>query len=115
MEARFQPGWLVRRPLVLLIDLARRHERRQLEVFTPGDRLPQHLVQRVDRLRCSRQSINIGIDMPGGLPYQPVDDPKAYTKPWTVKLRQQFAADTELIDEICAEGEKFSKQLARPR
>jgi len=43
-----------------------------------------------------------------------VDDPKAYTKPWTVKLRQQFAADTELIDEICAEGEKFSKQLARP-
>jgi hypothetical protein len=40
-----------------------------------------------------------------------VDDPKAYTKPWTVTLRQQFAADTELIDEICAEGEKFSKQL----
>jgi hypothetical protein len=40
-----------------------------------------------------------------------VDDPKAYTKPWTVNLRQQFAADTELIDEICAEGEKFSKQV----
>jgi hypothetical protein len=40
-----------------------------------------------------------------------VDDPKAYTKPWTVTLRQQFAADTELIDEICAEGERFSKQV----
>jgi hypothetical protein len=40
-----------------------------------------------------------------------VDDPKAYTRPWSVTLRQQFAADTELIDEICAEGEKFSKQL----
>ena len=40
-----------------------------------------------------------------------VDDPKAYTKPWTVTLRQQFAADTELVDEICAENEKFSKQL----
>jgi len=26
-------------------------------------------------------------------------------------LAQQFAPDTELIDEICAEGEKFSKQL----
>jgi hypothetical protein len=36
-----------------------------------------------------------------------VDDPKAYTRPWSVTLRQQFAADTELIDEICAEGEKF--------
>jgi hypothetical protein len=40
-----------------------------------------------------------------------VDDPKAYTKPWAVTLRQQFAADTELIDEICAEGEKFSSKL----
>lgn len=40
-----------------------------------------------------------------------VDDPKAYTKPWTVTLRQQFAGDTELIDEICAEGETFAKQL----
>ena len=40
-----------------------------------------------------------------------VDDPKAYTRPWSVTLRQQFAADTELIDEICAEGEKFAKQL----
>jgi hypothetical protein len=40
-----------------------------------------------------------------------VDDPKAYTKPWSVTLRQQFAADTELIDEICAEGEKFSSKV----
>jgi hypothetical protein len=40
-----------------------------------------------------------------------VDDPKAYTKPWTVTLRQQFAGDTELIDEICAENEKSSPHL----
>jgi hypothetical protein len=40
-----------------------------------------------------------------------VDDPEAYTKPWTVALRQQFAADTELIDEICAEGERFTQKL----
>ena len=40
-----------------------------------------------------------------------VDDPKAYTKPWTATLRQQFAADTELVDEICAENEKFSRHL----
>jgi hypothetical protein len=42
-----------------------------------------------------------------------VDDPKAYTRPFTVTLRQQFAADTELIDEVCAEGERFSSQLKR--
>ena len=40
-----------------------------------------------------------------------VDDPRAYTKPWTVTLRQQFAADTELVDEICAENEKDSQRL----
>jgi hypothetical protein len=40
-----------------------------------------------------------------------VDDPKAYTKPWTVTLRQQFAADAELVDEICAENEKDSQRL----
>jgi len=40
-----------------------------------------------------------------------VDDPKAYTRPWSVTFRQQFAADTELIDEICAEGERFVEKL----
>jgi len=36
-----------------------------------------------------------------------VDDPKAYTKPWTVALKQRIVVDTELIDEICLENEKF--------
>jgi len=40
-----------------------------------------------------------------------VDDPKAYTRPWSVTFRQQFAADTELIDEICAENETFSQKI----
>ncbi len=35
-----------------------------------------------------------------------VDDPKAYTKPWTVTLKQFLVLDTELIDEICLENEK---------
>jgi hypothetical protein len=36
-----------------------------------------------------------------------VDDPKAYTKPWTVTLHQRIALNTELVDEICLENEKF--------
>ena len=32
-----------------------------------------------------------------------VDDPKAYTKPWTVKLNQRIMLDTELIEFICEE------------
>jgi hypothetical protein len=35
-----------------------------------------------------------------------VDDPKAYTKPWTVNLNQQILADTELLDYYCLDNEK---------
>ena len=40
-----------------------------------------------------------------------VDDPKAYTKPWTVTLKQRIVVDTELIDEICLENEKFQERI----
>lgn len=35
-----------------------------------------------------------------------VDDPKAYTKPWTVKLNHFIALDTDLLDYFCLENEK---------
>ncbi|HTA41237.1 MAG TPA: hypothetical protein VK789_02250 [Bryobacteraceae bacterium] len=35
-----------------------------------------------------------------------VDDPKAYTKPWTVRLNQFIVPDTDLMDYYCAENEK---------
>jgi hypothetical protein len=35
-----------------------------------------------------------------------VDDPKAYTKPWTIKLTQPLVPDTELLDYVCVENEK---------
>jgi hypothetical protein len=34
-----------------------------------------------------------------------VDDPKAYTKPWTVKVSQRLMLDTELIEFICNEND----------
>jgi len=40
-----------------------------------------------------------------------VDDPKAYTKPWTVTLRERIVVDVELIDEICAENEQSLKHM----
>jgi hypothetical protein len=40
-----------------------------------------------------------------------VDDPKAYTKPWTVMLNQRIVVDTELVDEICLENEKSSQRM----
>jgi len=35
-----------------------------------------------------------------------IDDPKAYTKPWTVKLKHFIVLNTELLDYICLENEK---------
>jgi hypothetical protein len=35
-----------------------------------------------------------------------VDDPKAYTKPWTVKVNQRIMLNTELIEFVCQENEK---------
>jgi hypothetical protein len=35
-----------------------------------------------------------------------VDDLKAYTAPWTVRLNQFIALDTDLLDYICNENEK---------
>jgi len=40
-----------------------------------------------------------------------VDDPKAYTKPWTVTIKERLIVDTELIEEVCLEGEKDLKHL----
>lgn len=35
-----------------------------------------------------------------------VDDPKAYTQPWTVKLIQVFVADSDILEYVCLENEK---------
>jgi hypothetical protein len=40
-----------------------------------------------------------------------IDDPKAYTKPWTIKVTQVLVPDTELLDYICLENEKDLKHL----
>ena len=38
-----------------------------------------------------------------------VDDPKAYTQPWTVTLTQRIMVDTEMMEFICLENEKSSQ------
>ena len=35
-----------------------------------------------------------------------IDDPEAYTKPWTVKLAWTLQADTDLIESICEENNR---------
>jgi hypothetical protein len=40
-----------------------------------------------------------------------VDDPKAYTKPWTIRVNQVLAPDTELLQFFCVENEKDARHL----
>jgi hypothetical protein len=40
-----------------------------------------------------------------------VNDPKAYTKPWTIHLTQSIVLNSELLDYICLENEKDASHL----
>jgi hypothetical protein len=44
-----------------------------------------------------------------------IDDPKVYTKPFTVHLTESLEADTELVDEFCLENEKSYERMQRSR
>jgi hypothetical protein len=44
-----------------------------------------------------------------------IDDPKNYTKPFTVTLSESLEGDTELVDEFCLEGEQDYGRLQRGR
>jgi hypothetical protein len=39
------------------------------------------------------------------------DDPGAYTKPWTVSVPMELFPDTELLEYVCRENEKFISRL----
>ena len=40
-----------------------------------------------------------------------IDDPKAYTKPWTVRVNQRIMLDGEMIEFICLENQQFESYL----
>jgi len=56
------------------------------------------LIERFRRPSVGRLEIDITID-----------DPKAYTRPWTVRVNQRLLVDnTDLIEFVCLENQKFS-------
>jgi len=40
-----------------------------------------------------------------------IDDDKAYTKPFTVRVNQEIMVDTEMIEFICHENQQFLKRV----
>jgi len=60
------------------------------------------LIERFRRVNAGRLEIDVTID-----------DPKAYTKPWTVRVNQRLLADTDLIEFVCNENERFLPWLKK--
>jgi len=58
------------------------------------------ITERFRRLNFGRMDIDIT-----------VDDPKAYTRPWTIKLIHRIVLNTELLDYLCVENEKDSPHM----
>jgi hypothetical protein len=40
-----------------------------------------------------------------------IEDPKAYTKPWTVRVDQRIVPDGELIEFVCNENQQFRRKI----
>jgi hypothetical protein len=57
------------------------------------------LTERFRRVSYGRMEIDIT-----------VDDPEAYTEPWTVRVNQEIMLDTDLIEFICLENQRFGVQ-----
>ena len=61
-----------------------------------------HVVERFRRLNLGNMELAITID-----------DPKAYTKPWTVKLNLGLVPDTELIETVCENSRNVEHMVGK--
>jgi hypothetical protein len=59
-----------------------------------------HLTERFHRLDFGHMEVRLTID-----------DPKTYTRPFTVQLMQRLQADSDLLESFCAENEKDSHHI----
>ena len=57
-----------------------------------------HLTERLKRVNLGLMQIEIA-----------VDDPKAYTRPWSVTIEMALQVDTQMLEEICLDNEKDTK------
>jgi hypothetical protein len=52
----------------------------------------------------------IGTKVPGGLRLVTVEDPKALTKPFTVRINQRVMPDDEPLAFVCNENKQFRRR-----
>ena len=99
LETRSQPGvdGLLGRPLGRR-HAGRREQRLQRSDLARSRRPSPHRSAAHDRAYRRRDFGHMDLEIT-------YSDPKAYTKPWTVAVRAELAADTEMIEFVCNERE----------
>jgi hypothetical protein len=80
----------------LVVDTIGNHEKTWLDDSGHPHSDALRIIERFRRSSLGRMEIQITID-----------DPKAYTKPWSVTQQLAFQPDTELLEYICNENNKY--------
>lgn len=84
----------------LVVDTAGFNDRSWLDAFGHPHSDALHVTERFHRFDIGHMELQITID-----------DPKSYTKPFTVKINELLQPDTDLIESVCLENEKDAKHL----
>jgi hypothetical protein len=80
----------------LVVETAGLRDGGWLDIFGTPRTDAAKLTERFRRISYGRMEIDIT-----------VDDPKAYTRPWTVRVNQQIMPEQELLEFVCLENQRF--------
>jgi len=87
----------------LVVDTTGIHEKTWLDDAGHPHSEALHVVERFRRVSCGRMDVQITIN-----------DPKAYSRPFTVRMEQVIVADgSEMIEFVCHENQMFLKMTGR--
>lgn len=84
----------------LVVDTAGFNDRGWLDARAHAHSEALHLTERFHRLDFGHLEVQLT-----------VDDPKTYTRPFTIKLKQHLLPDSDLLESYCAEDEKDAAHL----
>ena len=84
----------------LVVDTAGLNDRTWLDAFGHPHSEAMHVTERFHRREFGHMELQIT-----------VDDPKMYTRPFTIKLNLRLFPDTDLIETFCAENERDLRHI----
>ena len=87
----------------LVVDTVGFNDKSWLDAFGHPQSEALHLTERFHRRDFGHMDLQITID-----------DPKMYTRPFTIKYAQRLLPDTDILETVCTENEKDRTHLDRP-